>query len=199
VNAGKKISWVSWKSICQPKREGGLGVIDVRVVNVSLLAKWRWRLLGGGEFLWKDVLREKYGFEVGNLVVFPATFNLRLSYLWWKAIVKLEDGLGERWFSSEVVREVGNEETTSFWNVAWRGGVSFQDKYPRLFSISIQQGASLREMGGNGDWVFEWRRHFFHWEEQLLVLLNEELGGFGWPRGRRIGGVGNLWRMGSSQ
>lgn len=61
-------SLMSWKSICQPKRDGGLGVRDVRVVNVNLLAKWRWRLLGGGEFLWKDVIREKYDDGVGNLV-----------------------------------------------------------------------------------------------------------------------------------
>ena len=38
---GQKICWIKWKSVCQPKSYGGLGVRDVRVDNLSLLAKWR--------------------------------------------------------------------------------------------------------------------------------------------------------------
>ena len=47
VGGGTKISWVSWKSVCQQKCNGGVGVKDIWVMNVSLLAKWRWRLLDG--------------------------------------------------------------------------------------------------------------------------------------------------------
>jgi hypothetical protein len=39
-----KISWVSWKDVCRPKKEGGLGVRDLKWFNLSLLSKWRWRL-----------------------------------------------------------------------------------------------------------------------------------------------------------
>ena len=41
VGRGKKISWVKWDLVCQPKRNGGVGVKDIRVMNISLLAKWR--------------------------------------------------------------------------------------------------------------------------------------------------------------
>jgi hypothetical protein len=54
MGGGRKISWVRSKSVCQHKVNGGLGVRDVRVLNVSLLAKWRWRLLDGEVTLWKD-------------------------------------------------------------------------------------------------------------------------------------------------
>jgi len=47
VGAGRKISEVRWKLVCQHKDNGGLGVRDVRILNVSLLAKLRWRLLDG--------------------------------------------------------------------------------------------------------------------------------------------------------
>ncbi|GAU29855.1 hypothetical protein TSUD_379450 [Trifolium subterraneum] len=40
-----KISWVNWLDICRPKKEGGLGVKDLRIMNISLLTKWKWRLL----------------------------------------------------------------------------------------------------------------------------------------------------------
>ncbi|GAU26541.1 hypothetical protein TSUD_361750 [Trifolium subterraneum] len=58
---GNKIKWVKWSVVCKTKRMGGLGVRDVRLVNLSLLAKWRWRLLLPGSSLWKEVLVAKYG------------------------------------------------------------------------------------------------------------------------------------------
>ncbi|KEH37841.1 transmembrane protein, putative [Medicago truncatula] len=40
---GKKVNWVKWSTVCQPRAKGGLGVRDMRVVvNISLLAKWSW-------------------------------------------------------------------------------------------------------------------------------------------------------------
>ncbi|KAK2436747.1 hypothetical protein QL285_021719 [Trifolium repens] len=60
-SGGRKISWVSWKEVCKPKNQGGLGVRDVGKVNLSLLIKWRWRLLQRGNALWKDILVAKYG------------------------------------------------------------------------------------------------------------------------------------------
>lgn len=68
VGGGRKISWMKWKSICQKKENGGLGVRDIRVVNVSFLAKWRWRLLVGDNALWKEVLVAKYGDNVSLLL-----------------------------------------------------------------------------------------------------------------------------------
>jgi len=45
VRGGQKLCWVNWRKICHPRIKGGLGVRDVKVVNMSLLAKWKWRLL----------------------------------------------------------------------------------------------------------------------------------------------------------
>jgi len=102
---------------------------------------------------------------------------------WWKTIVSLGEGVGNCWFNSEVVRRVGNGASTSFWNVAWRGALTFRAKYPRLYSISNQQEACVREIGGSGEWLFEWRRRFFQWEEHLFNLLKEELEGVVWSPG----------------
>lgn len=39
VGGGRKISWVKLSRVCHPRRKGGLGVKDVRLVNLSLLSK----------------------------------------------------------------------------------------------------------------------------------------------------------------
>jgi hypothetical protein len=64
----RRMCWVKWEDICKPKNEGGLGVKNLHVMNLSLLAKWRWKLLSGGNELWKKVVLAKYGSNVvGNV------------------------------------------------------------------------------------------------------------------------------------
>ncbi|KAG7533089.1 hypothetical protein ISN45_Aa08g007260 [Arabidopsis thaliana x Arabidopsis arenosa] len=46
--------------VCRPKREGGLGLKEARVMNKALLAKVGWRLLSNKSSLWTKVLRIKY-------------------------------------------------------------------------------------------------------------------------------------------
>ena len=40
----KKYHLVNWKTVCLPKDQGGLGVLDLEVMNIALLAKWLWKL-----------------------------------------------------------------------------------------------------------------------------------------------------------
>jgi hypothetical protein len=89
-----KISWVSWKDVCRPKKEGGLGVRDLKWFNLSLLAKWRWRLLMEDGCLWKNVLEAKYG-DVGRSTLSIGRGN-KFS-LWWG------------WGTGVVLRAIGSK------------------------------------------------------------------------------------------
>jgi hypothetical protein len=61
VNGGRKLSWIKWRVVCQEKKNGGTGVRDLKAMNLSLLMKWRLRLLQREDVaLWKDVLVAKY-------------------------------------------------------------------------------------------------------------------------------------------
>ena len=187
VGGGKKISWVKWESVCQHKSNGGLGMKDIRVMDISLLAKWRWRLLDGEKALWKRGLEVKYGKCEGTLLGGESIMEWpRTSSLWWKEVVKLGDFGGPNWFNSEVVRKVGNGLNSSFWNDRWRGDKCFRLKYPRLYSISNEKDALVGEVGEvreeGSDWRFNWRRHLFMWEEELLLCLKEDLEGFVWSQ-----------------
>jgi len=61
VKQSRSIPWVSWSVVCQPKCEGGLGVRDLRQVNLALLAKWRLRYLVGDGGIWRDIISARYG------------------------------------------------------------------------------------------------------------------------------------------
>jgi hypothetical protein len=55
----KKYHLIRWPKICRSKRKGGLGIKDIRKMNISLLCKWWWKLDNEKE-LWQDIVRYKY-------------------------------------------------------------------------------------------------------------------------------------------
>jgi hypothetical protein len=55
-----KYHMVKWANLCRPKQFGGMGFVDSRVCNISLLAKWIMKLEKGDESLCCQILRKKY-------------------------------------------------------------------------------------------------------------------------------------------
>ncbi|MCH79402.1 LINE-1 reverse transcriptase like [Trifolium medium] len=181
VNGGKKLSWIKWKMVCQDKNKGGLGVQDIKAVNLSLLMKWRWRLLLREDVgLWKEVLVAKYGAHIVHNAVWPSGAIPRMASLWWKDICDLEACVDSRnWVAEMITRSLGNGASTRFWSDKWIGDSLLSVKFPRLYSLSTQKEATVRDLvvvvGERRNWNFLWRRRLFLWEEdsvsQLLALL----------------------------
>jgi hypothetical protein len=121
-------------------------VRDIRTVNISLLAKWRWKLLDNKQAVWKDVLISKYGVNVVGKVDIGEENKPWFSSLWWKDVCSIGSNLGVNWFSQCVIKKVGNEALTSFWADKWIGELPLKDRFPRLFSISNQKEASVAEI-----------------------------------------------------
>ncbi|KAK2446576.1 hypothetical protein QL285_017365 [Trifolium repens] len=176
-NGRRRISWVKWDTVCKPKKWGGLGVRDIRAVNISLLAKWRWRLLHSDGAIWKDVIKAKYGEAAMGRVCLEDDCKPWFSSLWWKDIHSIGENLEVNWFMQGVRKVMGNGMNTNFWCDVWVGSVSLRERFPRLFSISLQQNDSVSALRGAEDgverWNFVWRRRLFVWEENLLSDLRE--------------------------
>jgi len=58
---GRKIAWVYWKNVCEPREIVGLSIKDLRIFNLALLGKWNWRSRTDKSGLWKEILESKYG------------------------------------------------------------------------------------------------------------------------------------------
>jgi hypothetical protein len=113
-----KIAWVKWLDVCRPKDEGGLGVRDLKLMNILLLTKWRWRLLVSHELLWKSVLEAKYGEGVSFTSELVHLNNVKFASIWWKDLCNLgrkranEEG---DWCSDIMVKKLGSGGGTRFW------------------------------------------------------------------------------------
>jgi hypothetical protein len=176
----KKINWVKWDTICKPKHLGGLGVRDARVVNISLLSKWRWRLLSEDNSMWQKVIKRKYGELACGTVVIGEECKPWFSSNWWRDICSIGRNLDSDWFHQQVVKRIGDGRHTRFWRDPWLGDFSIMNRFPRLYSISTQQEvtvAALWNSTGSVGWVLNWRRRLFEWEQELLdelrLLLNQ--------------------------
>ncbi|MCI18150.1 RNA-directed DNA polymerase (Reverse transcriptase), partial [Trifolium medium] len=179
VKGGRKINWVSWKEVCRPRSQGGLGVRDVWKANLSLLIKWRWRLLEKGNALWKEVLKAKYGSSSIQKVHWIGSELPSRASLWWKDLCGLDVQENGSWFARNLSRRLGNGNSTRFWLDVWFGNLSLGERFPRLFSISLQKDAMVSnfwvEKEGVWGWEFDWRRRLFAWEDELLRELREVL------------------------
>jgi hypothetical protein len=90
ASAKRKICWVKWEDVCRLKNQGGLGVErHLRIMNISLMTKWRWQLLSENEPCWKGIIQAKYGRgrDLGEWV-FRETPKSSDS-LWWKDLLKV--------------------------------------------------------------------------------------------------------------
>jgi hypothetical protein len=59
-NLKKKYHMASWDLLASPKRAGGLGFTNTRVMNKCLLAKWFFKIESGEDNICYNLLRKKY-------------------------------------------------------------------------------------------------------------------------------------------
>lgn len=109
----RKLHWISWKKLCQPKGAGGLGFRDLELFNQALLAKQGWRLLTSQDSLLFKVWKAWY-FPRKSLL--EADLGYRPSYTWrsvWGALESVKEGL--RW-------RIGDGKSVKIWEDAWVSG-----------------------------------------------------------------------------
>lgn len=103
---GRYMAWISWRNLCQPKANGGLGFRDLRCFNLSLLAKQGWRLITNLESLVGSLIKAKY---FANCSFLEAHLGSRPSATW-RGIVEARNYLKQG-----IRMRIGNGEQTRIW------------------------------------------------------------------------------------
>jgi len=95
----KKIAWIKWNTLCKPKKEGGLGIKDVKSFNKALIEKWMWKLKVDSLGMWREVLESKY--ETNARRNIPSH---KMTHSWrWSDLCKIcEVGQTESWFHNQL-------------------------------------------------------------------------------------------------
>lgn len=154
--AHRKIAWVSWKTICLPKSQGGLGIKNLEAFNIALLSKWRWKCLVGGDSLWHQVLLSKYGnlsrWRDGRI----SHYSMRNASIWWRDISVLGNEFSgdENWFKRVTHLRVGRGDKVLFWKDSWCGTSPFCQLFPDLYDACLNKNDVVQKHGvwNNGMW-----------------------------------------------
>lgn len=127
---------------------GGIGILDIRCMNISLLLKWWWKLKNPQySSIWKQIIMEKYHDHTALHNYSPI----------WKEILKL-DKIGK--MSSTMI--IGDGRNTKFWTDIWINDSPLStthyhlyqicvNKEVTVFDVVLSQGQSLefnRQLGG---------------------------------------------------
>ncbi|GAU32181.1 hypothetical protein TSUD_68520 [Trifolium subterraneum] len=162
----RKVCWVSWDRICQPKDKGGLGIKNLEHFNSSLLCKWKWRCLIDTNAPWKNLLNFRYGSFAGNFLYGEGSEGLKNASIWWRDIYSL-GGVGDgNWFGTNISSVLGDGKDIGFWKEKWVGLEPLCDLYPLLFLKTLRQRAPVATMGS-------WDNNYWSWKFVWTATLTD--------------------------
>ena len=139
---------VKWEALNRPKQFGGLGFMDIRVMNTCLLGKWIDKLERGDNSLCCNILRNKY---LGHKSIFQV--RNRKGSQFWKSLLDVR-----KWFQMGRCIRIKSGMQTRFWHDCWLGDCVLKVTFPNLFHIAVRQDLEVAEAWVEGRWFLEFRR-----------------------------------------
>jgi hypothetical protein len=64
----KKYHLIIWERVCTDRRKGGLGIKNLKLINICLMCKWWWKL-ENEKGIWQEIVNKKYFLDKGILKV----------------------------------------------------------------------------------------------------------------------------------
>ncbi|XP_058724719.1 uncharacterized protein LOC131596153 [Vicia villosa] len=162
VEGDRGICWVSWRNVCRPKEEGGLGIRDVNNMNISLLMKWKWRICNEENAVWSNLLIHRYKNPVVKMFVNDKGVISSRDSIWWRDLILINDCDG-----SNGLSQLGGDQTLS-------------EAYLELYDKAANRFASVAEAGHWEDdvWTWDnegWLRESDFGDEDLLTSMQSVL------------------------
>ncbi|GJX83812.1 RNA-directed DNA polymerase, eukaryota [Tanacetum coccineum] len=131
-----KASWVKWSNVLTSKEKGGLGVSSLYALNRGLLFKWVWKFYAQKTSLWARVIKAIHGVDgkVGKAINSGASSC-------WTSIVREVEVLKQQGvnFFEYLQLNMGNGESTTFWEDRWLEGSVLKDIFPRLYVLETNK------------------------------------------------------------
>ena len=161
---------MNWKTVCLPKDQGGLGVLDIGLMNIALLAKLLWKLINE-KGMWQIVFLKKYltNSSLGQCVMKPGDSHF------WQRLMEIKP-----LFLACCRFEVGNGRRTRFWEDLWFSDTCFAVRFPLFFGVLNDQNVLVSTVFSAGVNSLSFRRNLsaekmVEWRELLRICSGVRL------------------------
>ncbi|GJY64946.1 RNA-directed DNA polymerase, eukaryota, reverse transcriptase zinc-binding domain protein [Tanacetum coccineum] len=150
----KKLAWIKWSNILASLDKGGLGVGSLKAFNMSLLLKWRWRLLKYLSALWVKVVKSIHGDEGGFELI-----GCQSSGLWARIVGSIFQLHSSGMVPMHSIRfNIGDGSLIRFWKDSWLGDVPLCSRFNRLFHLDRDKNCLVKDRFATGAWSWNWFR-----------------------------------------
>jgi mannosylglycoprotein endo-beta-mannosidase len=146
-----KYHLANWDMVSMCKDYGGLGIPNLRDLNISLLASWLKRYKSDKDKLWKELVDFKYQTKDPNILVTRTTNSSSFfkGFMWATQAAKL----GYKW-------KVGNGKKIRLWEDNWLGSTSLAIQFWPIYRILYEQGKTIAELWDGTNLKCTFRRNF---------------------------------------
>lgn len=132
-----------------------MGFKDIGLFNISLLLKWKWRILNDMTSIWSKLIDFRYhSFGIPSM---SRGFHKGRNYgsILWRDLSNLgcDDGSSKDCFRDNLRCILGKGSDADFWSIRWLCSQSIKEVFPELHACSILHNSSVK---GMGDWVDGW-------------------------------------------
>ncbi|XP_058726636.1 uncharacterized protein LOC131597999 [Vicia villosa] len=105
-----------WKDLIKHlKDKGGLGIKDVKYMNMALLNKWKWRILNENEPVRSSLLAFRYGNPRLKIMVGNNSVLSNKDSIWWRDLILCDQSVAlPNRFAGSILSKVANGRVTSF-------------------------------------------------------------------------------------
>jgi mannosylglycoprotein endo-beta-mannosidase len=124
MDGKRRIKFLNWESVCTPKSVGGLGIKDLSMTNLTLLAKWAWKFYSDPVTPWSKLTRQIYTgtpvpVDIHNYYASPLMMGVHSVMQIFGNFIK---------FTGRLTNSV------LFWKHNWTG-IRLDWKFPNLYSF----------------------------------------------------------------
>ncbi|KAL0283962.1 UNVERIFIED_CONTAM: Retrovirus-related Pol polyprotein from type-2 retrotransposable element R2DM [Sesamum radiatum] len=112
---------VSWKQVCRPVNEGGLGIRDIHALNKSLMSRHLWRLIAQERSsIWVNWI---FHYRLQHYSVW--TISTRSGTWGWRKLIRLRDSLRPC-----ITYRIGDGTSFSLWHDPWHARGALISHFP---------------------------------------------------------------------
>ena len=145
-----KYHLANWEKVSMCKEFGGLGIPNLRDLNICLLGSWLKRYNSDKEKLWKELIDFKYNTQKPNIFQSRSSgaSNFFKGFMWAAQAAKM----GYRW-------KVGNGRKLRLWEDSWLGSSSLAIQFWPLYRNFNEKNKSIAELWDGQDLKRTFRRN----------------------------------------